>query len=140
MSFKFEYKTYNHARTHLRYHVIFSTKYRKKILEPIKDEVFNAFKHTESISHFRILEMNLDQDHIHLMITFSPSYSISSIVKRMKSISTSYLYKIPSIKDYLSRFYWKKDIIWTGGYFCSTVGVSSEKDILKYIKNQGKKK
>lgn len=136
--FEFKYKTYNHAKTHLRYHVIFSTKYRRKVLDPIREEVFKAFRYAESISHFRILEMNLDQDHIHLMITFRPSFSLASIIKRMKSIITIHLYQNELVKLYLKKFFQKKDIIWAKGYFCSTIGHSSEEIISNYIKNQGK--
>lgn len=133
--FKFEYKTYSHAKTHIRYHIIFSTKYRRKCLENIKDQVFSSFKYAEKNSEFKILIMNIDQDHIHFLISSKPKYSIDQIVRRMKQLSTRYLYDNCSL--YLKKFYWKRNIIWTGGYFCSTIGQVSEKTVEFYIKNQG---
>ena len=54
------YKTYGHAKTNLKYHVIFSTKYRRKCLTNIHDIVINSFHYVESISEFNILKMELD--------------------------------------------------------------------------------
>lgn len=39
--------------------------------------------------------------------------------------------------DELSKFFWKKKIIWTKGYFASTLGCISEKTVIQYVKNQG---
>ena len=40
-------------------------------------------------------------------------------------------------KEYLKQFYWKKQVLWTGGYFCSTIGEVSEKTLIHYIETQG---
>lgn len=66
------YETFNHAKTSLRYHLIFSTKYRRKCLNDIEDTVFNVFKYCESISDFKILTMELNKDHIHLLVNILP--------------------------------------------------------------------
>lgn len=129
------YETFNHAKTSLRYHLIFSTKYRRKCLNNIKDTVFNAFKYCESISDFKILTMELDKDHIHLLVNIPPHYSIEQTVRRLKQITTAYLYK--NEYCYLKKFYWKRNIIWTHGYFCSTIGEVSEQTLKHYIENQG---
>lgn len=133
---KNNYVTYNHAKTSIRYHIIFSTKYRRKCLNLIHDIVIESFKYAESISHFKILTMELDQDHIHFLITFPPSYSIEQTVRRLKQVSTNYLYN--KCGQYLRQFYWKnKQVLWTHGYFCSTIGNVSEKTLKHYIENQG---
>ena len=54
-----EYLSLGHAKTHLRYHIIFSTKYRKKCLNQIHDSVIEAFKKSEINSHYKILTMEL---------------------------------------------------------------------------------
>lgn len=131
-----EHKTYNHAKTSLRYHIIFSTKYRRKCLNPIHDIVINSFKCCESKSHFKILAMELDQDHIHLLITFPPSYSIVQTVRRLKQFTINYIYK--QCEPYLRKYYWKpKKTLWTNGYFCATIGNVSEETLKQYIENQG---
>ena len=91
---KHTYKTYGHAKANLKYHIIFSTKYRRKCLNCIRDDVIDAFKYVQAKSDFNILKMELDKDHIHFLLEFKPSLSIDSIVNRMKSMSTNYLYKI----------------------------------------------
>ena len=131
-----KYKTYGHAKTKLRYHLIFSTKFRRKCLNSIHDEVLNSFRYAESKSNFSILKMELDKDHIHFLIEFKPKYSIEQVVRRLKQLSTSYLWK--NNEKYLKTIYWKqKNILWTRGYFCSTIGDVSEKILAKYIENQG---
>lgn len=129
------YETTSHAKTRLRYHIIFSTKYRRKCLNQIRDDVLNSFKYAESISDFRILYMEVDKDHIHFLVKFKPSLSITQVVRRMKQISTNYIWK--KQESFLKKFYWNKKILWTGGYFVSTIGEVSEENIKEYIKNQG---
>lgn len=129
------YETTSHAKTRLRYHIIFSTKYKRKCLNQIRDDVLNSFKYAESISDFRILYMEVDKDHIHFLVKFKPSLSITQVVRRMKQISTNYIWK--KQESFLKKFYWNKKILWTGGYFVSTIGEVSEENIKEYIKNQG---
>ena len=88
------YKTYGHAKTKLKYHIIFSTKYRRKCLTSIHNDVINAFKYVHAKSDFEILKMELDKDHIHFLLKFKLSLSINFVVNRMKTMSTNYLYKI----------------------------------------------
>lgn len=136
MAIEKKYRVYNHAKTKLRYHIIFSTKYRRKCLDDIRDEVLASFRLAESMSHFKILVMEIDADHIHFLITFPPAYSIEQTVRRMKIVSTRYLYE--HSEAYLRQYYWKgKRIIWTHGYFCSTIGEVSEERLKHYIENQG---
>lgn len=130
-----KFESIAHAKTRLRYHIIFSTKYRRRCLEEVKDQVFAAFKYAEEKSDFKILLMNLEDDHIHFLLKFKPSLSIEQVVSRMKQLSNWYLWQ--NEKEYFRQFFWKKNKIWTGGYFVSTIGEVSEDTILEYIKNQG---
>lgn len=75
--FENDYCSRFHSKTLLRYHMIFSTKFRYKCLNLIRNTVLAAFRYTESISDFEILTMELDWDYIHILITFPPKYSIS---------------------------------------------------------------
>ena len=129
------YKTYGHAKTKLKYHIIFSTKYRRKCLTSIHNDVINAFKYVHAKSDFEILKMELDKDHIHFLLKFKLSLSINFVVNRMKTMSTNYLYKIQNA--YLRNFYQNKNKLWTHGYFVSTIGEVSQKALEHYIENQG---
>ena len=116
--------------------MIFSTKFRRKCLEKIHDDVISSFKYAESKSNFKILVMELDKDHIHMLIEFKPKYSIEQVVSRLKQLTTNYLWKIQ--RNYLKKYYWKQhNILWTHGYFCSTIGDVSESTLKTYIENQG---
>lgn len=79
--------------------------------------------------------MNLDRNHIHLLISFPPKYSISQTVNRLKQYTTNYLYR--TNYDYLKKFYWSnKKKLWSESYFITTIGNVSENKVLEYIKNQ----
>ena len=129
------YKTYGYAKTNLKYHIVFSTKYRRKCLTSIHNDVINAFKYVHAKSDFEILKMELDKDHIHFLLKFKLSLSINFVVNRMKTMSTNYLYKIQNA--YLRNFYQNKNKLWTHGYFVSTIGEVSQKTLEHYIENQG---
>lgn len=131
-------RTRNHFKANLKYHFVFCTKFRRKCLDKIKEDVFAAFRYCESKSHFRIINMNIDMDHIHLLLEIPSTYSVGQTINRMKEMTTNYLYREQN--DWLRKFYWgKKRTLWTKGYFCSTVGNVSEKIVFDYIEQQGKK-
>ena len=140
MEIEYKKRGYIHHQGKLRYHIIFSTKYRRKCLDPIKDKVFRAFRYCENKSDFNILNMNLDSDHIHLYVQIPPTLTVGQVVNRMKAITTNWLWD--RFDFYLKHFYWKKNkrMLWTHGYYASTVGNVSESIVWKYIDNQGNKK
>lgn len=122
--------------TNLRYHLVLTTKYRRPALQGIEQSVYDAFREVEKVSDFKIVEMNVeDGNHIHLALKMSPRYSVSSMVNRIKGITTHLVWERES--QHLSRFYWKgKRVLWTGAYFCSTMGDVSNDIALRYIQNQ----
>ena len=132
---------WSHVKAHIRYHIIFSTKYRKKCLDKIKDEVISSFMKCASRYDFNIYNINLDRDHVHFLMEIPPSLSIGSCVARMKQISLNDLYSNEATSKWLKKFYWsKKQKLWTHGYFCSTVGLVSETTVWNYINKQGQHK
>lgn len=79
--------------------------------------------------------MEVDNDHIHLLIDSVPNISATQIVRKLKQESTISVWKrFPKI---LSKHFWKERTFWTDGYFISTTGQASEETIRKYIENQG---
>lgn len=129
------YQCYGHSKGRIRYHLIFITKYRRKCLNDIKESVFEAFKEAEAASHLKIHIMNIDKDHIHMIVSFPPEYSISQTVNRLKQYTTRYLYS--HNYDHLRRFFYKKKkTLWSNNYFCSTIGFVSENVVRQYIERQ----
>lgn len=124
------------SRTTLIYHVVLTTKYRRKVLLGIEQETYRAFREIEAHSSFKILDMGIeDGNHIHLVIKSSPQYSVSGIVNRLKGWSLYHLWNNSS--EHLSSFYrGEKKKLWHGGYDCNTVGKVSQDKILEYVKSQ----
>ena len=121
--------------TNLRYRLILTTKYRRSVLQGIEQSVYDAFREVEKVSDFKIIEMNIeDGNHIHLVLKMSPRYSVSSMVNRIKGITTHLVWEREP--QHLSRFYRKgKRALWAGAYFCSTMGDVSHNIVLRYIQN-----
>lgn len=130
------YQSLGHAKTRIRYHLIFSTKYRAKCLEGIEDSIAAVIHSVAGDSDFTVHGLGVDRDHIHLVVSFRPNWSISQIVRRIKQLSTVRLWETES--EHLRKFYWgDKKRLWTGGYFVETIGAVSEDKILDYVRNQG---
>lgn len=132
-----KYERFNHAKTFLRYHLIFSTKYRRKCLNPIRDDLLAAMRNAqERNGNFRIEIDEVDQDHIHLLVRIKPCECIANVVHDLKKQSTYLMWQ--QHHDHLTKFYWSgQHHLWTRGYFASTIGGVSEKHLVEYIKNQG---
>ncbi len=79
-----------------------------------------------------IVEQSIQVDHIHMVMVIPPKYAVSDVVGQLKGVTTSHLRKK---FDWLKKVYWKENIVWSPGYFVSTVGVDEEK-ILKYVRWQ----
>ena len=73
--------------------MIFVCKYRKKILEPISDELKQAIFDISKNSNFEIIEMETDKNHVHLLIKSEPKYSTLAIVRRLKQEITIRIWK-----------------------------------------------
>ena len=134
------YEHLNHEKFKLRYHIIFSTKYRKKLLKPIINDVKSYMKLAEKMQKkwsIEIMEIDIIKcDHIHLLIRATPTCRISDIIHKLKQVSTYYVWQ--NHHDYMSNWYWSgKHHLWTRGYFCSSIGNVSEKTLKQYIEKQG---
>jgi Transposase and inactivated derivatives len=117
------------------YHVIFVFKYRRKILEPISNELKLTIADIEKELDFEVMEMETDKDHIHLLVKSDLKVSILVIVRKLKQETTSRLWK--SQGKYLKKFYWGEKTLWSDGYFASTIGNVSKETAEAYIRNQG---
>ena len=130
------FRSFNHAKFRISYHIIFSVKFRRKLLEPIHDDLIASFHRAEHMQDkWRILLVETDNDHVHFFISATPFDSVTSIVHSLKQISTYDMWQLHH--DYLQRFFWKEHLLWTRGYFCSSVGDVSEEKLRQYIETQG---
>ena len=119
----------------IEYHLVFCTKYRKKILkDDIKEKFISLIVLLSEEMNFKILEINTDLDHVHLLISCSPQHYIPDIVKRLKGTTALWLFRLyPELKKELLGGH-----LWNLSYFVQTVSENVEANILKYIQSQGK--
>ena len=83
-----------------------------------------------SLPGCEIIEYNIQIDHIHMVMVIPPSYKVSEVVDIIKCQTAS---KLKKKFSFLSKVYWKENMVWSPGYFVSTVSLD-EKAILKYVK------
>lgn len=120
----------------MKCHLIFVCKYRKQLItDEVREYILNVFKNIEEQSDFDIEVMKTDKDHIHMLISYPPNISISSIVRRLKQCSTLSLWKQFPIM--LTKQFWKEHTFWSDGYFVCSIGEANPNTIRKYIENQG---
>lgn len=119
----------------IEYHLVFCVKYRKKIFKDnIKNSLFQIFSLIADEMDFKIMEVNTDLDHVHLLLNCKPQHYIPTIVKRLKGTSARLLFQIyPNLKQQLYGGH-----LWNPSYFISTVSDTLEENIKEYIYNQGK--
>lgn len=132
------WKSKNRHKFLLQYHLIFVCKYRKKLLlnKSISDDIKQLSYDICNKHNVTIRYMETDKDHIHYMIETEPNMSISDIVNRIKSYTTYHIWQLD--KDILKNYiYYDIHKFWTDGYFVCSVGNVSEKQLRKYIENQG---
>ena len=80
-----------------------------------------------------IVERSIQVDHIHLIMVIPPKYAVSDVVGKIKQYTAS---RMREKFAWLEEAYWKERVVWSPGYFVSTVGLD-EKQIIEYVKWQG---
>ena len=130
-----EFNKQAHCVFYARYHLVFVTKYRRKLLKHGMGAYLKIIIHliSKNFPEVWVHEVNADEDHVHLLATIPPKYSVSEVVGQLKG-KTAYAMRIkfPFLKAEQSRL----DSFWSDGYFVSTVGIN-EDIIKKYIEHQG---
>ena len=123
-----------HTVYRTEYHVVWIPKYRRKILNSgVKKYLEKLWpKILKGMPGVEMVEENIQGDHIHMIMIIPPKYAVSDVIGRMKGRSAS---KLRKKFQWLERVYWKENIVWSPGYFVSTVGLNEEQ-IIKYVKWQ----
>ena len=121
-------KSTSHAVYETKYHLVWCPKYRKRILVgEIKERVKELFGGIAERFDFEIDRCEVAEDHIHMLISFPPRYSIAQVVGIIKGISGS---KILEEYPELKRKLWGGHI-WEQGYFARTVGEQVTDDVIR---------
>ena len=128
-----------HYRTsvcNINYHVVWSVKYRRKIITQDMESFLKAT--AQAIANDKGFTLHLfeagDMDHIHCFISAPPTLSISTMMKYLKGITGRKLLEAyPALRTRL----WKGEL-WNHSYYIETIGSVSEENIRRYIEKQNK--
>jgi putative transposase len=126
------YQSLSHSKWECKYHVIFSPKYRKKILYgEIREFLKLKFHELARQKGCEIVSGNLAGDHIHMLISIPPKYIVSEIIGYLKGKTA-----IAVARQFSRRKRnFNGESFWARGYAISTVGFNRDQ-IVTYIKNQ----
>ena len=119
-----------------QYHIIWITRYRRKILvQGVKEYLRKAIGEVREFHpDWFIEEVGIDFDHVHLHMIIPPKYAVSKVVETIKCVTSRRLkMKFPHM---IRKVYWDDEGIWARGFFVSTVGIN-ETVIRNYVKYQG---
>ena len=126
-------KTSNHCVYALHCHLVFVTKYRRKVFEAkhiamMKDVFADVCDKFEA----DLIECNGENDHVHLHVEYPPKHSLSSLVNSLKGVSSRLLRRdYPALKGKTHR-----EHLWSPSYFVGSCGGASLEVLKKYINNQ----
>jgi len=125
------YKTKNNLVYSCQYHVIFCTKYRRKVLtEKMSSKLKTLIIEKQKEYDYNIIELEVMPDHVHLLIDVNPKIGIYSVTSKIKGYTSSQLRKtFPELKSRLP-------CLWSGGKFISTCGTVSLETVKRYIEEQ----
>jgi len=114
--------------TKLTYHVVFSTKYRRKLIfDPFGERLYEYIGGIIRAQNGHLIEIGGVEDHVHLLVNLSPAKSISDTIREIKTNASKWSNEL---SDTTCRFEWQK------GYGAFTVSYSQLDSVRHYIQNQ----
>ena len=130
------YDTGAHTVFYHRYHIVWITKYRYKVLEgAVRERIRAIIRQVCGELGVTIVKGVLSRDHVHMMVSIPPHLSVSDVVRRMKGRSS---HKAQREFPALRKRYWGRHF-WARGYFCTTSGNVTDEVILQYIEQHADK-
>ena len=130
------YDTGAHTVFYHRYHIVWITKYRYKVLEgAVRERIRAIIRQVCGELGVTIVKGVLSRDHVHMMVSIPPHLSVSDVVRRMKGRSS---HKVQREFPALRKRYWGRHF-WARGYFCTTSGNVTDEVILQYIEQHADK-
>jgi REP element-mobilizing transposase RayT len=126
----------SHNVTVLLYHLVFPAKYRRVVFDKGVDRALTEVcLEIEKRYEVKFLEIGTDEDHVHFLVQSVPTYSVSKLVRQVKSLTARHIFsRCPHVKKQL----WGGEF-WSDGFFASTVGKHGDETMIgKYVRDQGK--
>ena len=132
------YVSENRSKYPLMVHLIFVVKYRRNLLIKFGGgEIKQIFYDIANEKDIVIVEMEVYENHIHLLVHYKPTMSVLDLVRWFKQIFAYGLWRQNNNMMELTKFFGKKKTFWSDGYFSCSIGNVSKETIEKYIQNQG---
>ena len=127
------YWTGAHTTHRLRYHLVWIPKYRRRVLEgTVAVRVRQLLEQAAEVNRWQLHELNVQSDHVHLLLQIHPKDRVAEVVQRLKGGSSRLLrQEFPELEEFL----WGKSF-WCDGYFAESVGQTEEGVIRRYIRQQ----
>lgn len=126
-------RTGRNCKFHMHVHLVFVTKYRKKIFNKKAINILHIiFSKVCEDFEAKLVEMDGENDHVHLLAEYPPKLAVSTLVNSLKGVSSRLLRKhLPGIRKH----YWK-GVLWSPSYFASSCGGAPINIIKQYIQEQ----
>ena len=128
-----EYRTSSHAKYSLHIHLVWVTKYRKKVLSgEIARRTRELIREICRTNEVEIIKGHVSRDHVHLLVSMPPFLSVSKLVGYIKGKSSR---KIQQEYTEIRRRFWGQHL-WARGYFAASSGNVTDEVIKAYIEQQ----
>jgi len=127
-----DYESLSHSVWDCKYHVVFIPKYRKKTLYgELRRKLGEVFRTLARQKESQVVEGHLMPDHVHMLISIPPKYSVAQVIGYIKGKSAIHVARtfFDQKRNFVGQHFWAR------GYFVSTVG-RDEATIREYIRNQ----
>ena len=130
------FRRLSHTIYECKYHLVFCPKYRRPILkdeirEYVRGEISNLLRQKEGVE---IIEMNVQSDHIHLVVWIPPKYAVSAV---MGYLTGKLAIRLLQRYERLGKQFWGRHV-WGRGYCVSTIGIDEQR-IREYVQWQEKR-
>ena len=121
-----------HTKWMCKYHIVFAPKYRRKVIyNQIRKDIGEILKALCKYKGVEIIEGHMMPDHIHMLLSIPPKYSVSSVMGYLKGKSALMIFE----KHANLKYRYGNRHFWCQGYYVSAVGLN-EATIRKYIEEQ----
>jgi putative transposase len=128
-----EYRSGRHCVFQLHAHLVFTPKYRRNVFKANHiEELERIFSAVCEDFDAKLVEMDGEHDHVHLLVNYPPKMELSKLINSLKGVSSRMLRKnCPDIADR----YWK-NVLWSRSYFATSCGGAPISVIKQYIEQQ----
>lgn len=127
------YRVGSHTQYDIQYHIVWTTKYRYKVLNgKVAERLRELIRQGCEAKGITIIQGSIGKEHVHILVSCPPNISPAQMLQYLKGRSSRLLQE--EFKELKKKYLGQH--LWAPGYFCRTVGTVTEEMIKEYIKNQ----